>query len=90
MNRTCTCDATSSSGAHASHCALTACLAPSGAMTAPATHRPSYTSSEHTACGLRLDVTTHLQIGNGETCERCTHVVDQVAAATRRATNALP
>jgi len=50
-------------------------------MTAPATHRPSYTSPVHTACGLRFDATTRLQLGDGETCERCTHVVAQVAAA---------
>ena len=39
MNRTCTCDATSSSGAHAGHCALTARLVPLVAMTAPAPFR---------------------------------------------------
>lgn len=51
-----------------------------GAHMTPITHRPSYTSPEHTACGLKLDQTTHLQLGDGETCERCTHVVRQVAA----------
>jgi hypothetical protein len=50
-------------------------------MTAPATHRPSYTSPEHTACGLRLDAITHLRLGDGKTCELCTHVVAQVATA---------
>jgi hypothetical protein len=47
------------------------------------THRPSRLDSEHTACGLRLDDTTHLHLGEGQTCECCAHVVEQVASALR-------
>jgi hypothetical protein len=47
------------------------------------THRPSRLDAEHTACGERLGPTVHLRLGDGETCERCTHVVAQVAAAVR-------
>jgi hypothetical protein len=49
----------------------------------PVWHRPSRLDAEHTACGERIDRNTHLQLGDGETCERCTHVVAQVAAAVR-------
>jgi hypothetical protein len=49
----------------------------------PVWHRPSRLDAEHTACGERIDRSTHLQLGDGETCERCTHVVAQVAAAVR-------
>lgn len=51
--------------------------------TKPLTHRPSRLDSQHTACGLRLDDTVHLHIGEGQTCECCAHVVAQVAAAVR-------
>jgi hypothetical protein len=53
------------------------------ATTKPLTHRPSRLDSEHTACGLRLDDTVHLHLGEGQTCECCAHVVAQVAAALR-------
>ena len=49
----------------------------------PLTHRPSRLDAEHTACGIRLSPSVHLHLGDGETCERCTHVVAQVAAALR-------
>lgn len=49
----------------------------------PPTHRPSRLDARHTACGELMWPDTHLQLGDGETCERCTHVVAQVAAALR-------
>ena len=49
--------------------------------TGPLTHRPSRLDAEHTACGERIDQATHLRLGDGETCERCTHVAAQVAEA---------
>lgn len=49
----------------------------------PLSHRPSRLDSVHTACGERIDQSTRLHLGDGETCERCTHVVAQVAAALR-------
>jgi hypothetical protein len=54
-----------------------------GGTTKQLTHRPSRLDSEHTACGLRLDDMTHLHLGEGQTCECCAHVVEQVAAALR-------
>ena len=53
----------------------------------PLTHRPSRLDAEHTACGLKLGDDTHLRLGDGETCEQCTHVVAQVAAAVRGETS---
>ena len=53
------------------------------AVVAPLTHRPSRLDPAYTACGERLTKTHTLQLGEGETCERCTHVVAQVAAALR-------
>lgn len=53
------------------------------ATTLPWTHRPSRLDADHTACGLRLTPGIHLQLGEGETCEQCTHVVAQVAAALK-------
>jgi hypothetical protein len=49
----------------------------------PPTHRPSRLDAEHTACGETIGPDTHLRLGDGETCEWCTHVVAQVAAALR-------
>jgi hypothetical protein len=50
----------------------------------PPTHRPSSVDPGMTACGLplqRFPVDRDIQLGDGETCSRCTHVVAQVAAA---------
>jgi len=47
-------------------------------------HRPSSIDPGHTACGLvleRFPINLNLQLGEGETCARCTHVVAQVAKA---------
>lgn len=49
-------------------------------------HRPSSLDLDHTACGLPLErfpVNLNLQIGEGETCSRCTHVVAAIKAARR-------
>mgnify|MGYP001557269449 FL=1 len=46
------------------------------------THRPSSLDLDHTACGLPLErfpVDRNLKLGEGETCQRCTHVVAAVA-----------
>lgn len=53
----------------------------------PPTHRPSSIDPGFTACGLplqRFPIDRDIQLGDGETCSRCTHVVAQVAAARRR------
>ena len=47
------------------------------------THRPSRLDAQHTACGEVIGPGTHIRLGDGETCERCTHVMAQVAAAVR-------
>lgn len=44
-------------------------------------HRPSSLDPGTTACGLPMGPGTHLHLGDGETCTRCTHVVAQVSAA---------
>jgi len=51
------------------------------------THRPSSLDLDHTACGLPLErfpVDRNLQLGEGETCQRCTHVVAAVAKERER------
>ena len=53
----------------------------------PLTHRPSSLDPDHTACGLTLErfpINRNLQLGAGETCAQCTHVVAQLAAARAR------
>jgi hypothetical protein len=49
----------------------------------PLTHRPSNVDPSRTACGLvlkRFPVDRPLQLGDGDTCPQCAHVVAQVAA----------
>jgi hypothetical protein len=69
---------------HLAHalCCLVFMLCLGGAeRTEPLTHRPALGNESHTACGLKMDETIHLRIGDGETCARCTRVVNQVEKA---------
>jgi hypothetical protein len=56
----------------------------------PPTHRPSSINPDLTACGLPLEcfpLNRSIQLGDGETCTRCAHVVAQVAAARAAISN---
>jgi hypothetical protein len=58
----------------------------------PVFHRPSSVDIARTACGLplrRFPIDRNLQLGAGETCERCTHVIAQCRAAASSAAEAL-